>query len=775
MQRENNRTHSKTCKPGEKLKDPVCGMDVSSESAAAQFDYEGARFFFCSQQCFAKFKASPEKFIEKDQNEKINTATGTGKYTCPMHPEVISNEPGYCPKCGMALEPIELSAAETGSVELDDMRSRFRLSLLFTVPLVALAMLDMLPGRTLTKWLSPQAIGWIELVMATPVVIWGGGPFFKRGFESIRNRHLNMFTLISIGVGVAYCFSVLIVLMPGLMSVSSPGEQNSIHVYFEAAAVIITLVILGQVLELKARSQTSGAIKSLLNLAPKTARLIESNGAEIDVELERVHVGAQLRVRPGEKVPVDGTVVTGSSNIDESMVTGESVPVIKSRGDTVIGGTINQTGSIVIEANRVGNDTVLSQIVQMVADAQRSQAPVQKLVDKVSAIFVPAVLAVSAMTFVAWYASGALELAILNAVAVLIIACPCALGLATPMSVMVATGRGATAGVLVKNAESLQELEKVDTLVVYKTGTLTEGKPKLVTVQLAGNWNESNIVRIAASVEKLSEHPLAAAIVSGARDRETGLAEASDFSSVSGKGVTAQVDGVKVALGNESLFADLGISLDAASGEAEKLRKQGQTVMFLASDGILQGILGVTDPIKSSAAGAVRALKEAGINIVMLTGDNHETAMVVAERLGIKHVEAGVLPGHKAEVVRKLQDDGHVVAMAGDGINDAPALAQSNVGIAMGTGTDVAMHSASVVLVKGDLNALLRARKLSQAMMINIKQNLVLAFGYNILAVPIAAGILYPLLLNPIVASVAMSLSSLSVIGNAIRLKQMRL
>jgi P-type Cu+ transporter len=590
-------------------------------------------------------------------------ATGTGKYTCPMHPEVISNEPGYCPKCGMALEPIELSAAETGSVELDDMRSRFRLSLLFTVPLVALAMLDMLPGRTLTKWLSPQAIGWIELVMATPVVIWGGGPFFKRGFESIRNRHLNMFTLISIGVGVAYCFSVLIVLMPGLMSVSSPGEQNSIHVYFEAAAVIITLVILGQVLELKARSQTSGAIKSLLNLAPKTARLIESNGAEIDVELERVHVGAQLRVRPGEKVPVDGTVVTGSSNIDESMVTGESVPVIKSRGDTVIGGTINQTGSIVIEANRVGNDTVLSQIVQMVADAQRSQAPVQKLVDKVSAIFVPAVLAVSAMTFVAWYASGALELAILNAVAVLIIACPCALGLATPMSVMVATGRGATAGVLVKNAESLQELEKVDTLVVDKTGTLTEGKPKLVTVQLAGNWNESNIVRIAASVEKLSEHPLAAAIVSGARDRETGLAEASDFSSVSGKGVTAQVDGVKVALGNESLFADLGISLDAASGEAEKLRKQGQTVMFLASDGILQGILGVTDPIKSSAAGAVRALKEAGINIVMLTGDNHETAMVVAERLGIKHVEAGVLPGHKAEVVRKLQDDGHVVAM----------------------------------------------------------------------------------------------------------------
>ena len=775
MQRGNNRTHSKTCKPGEKLKDPICGMDVSSESAAAQFDYEGARFFFCSQQCLAKFKASPEKFIEKDQNEKINTATGTGKYTCPMHPEVISNEPGYCPKCGMALEPIELSAAETGSVELDDMRSRFRLSLLFTVPLVALAMLDMLPGRTLTKWLSPQAIGWIELVMATPVVIWGGGPFFKRGFESIRNRHLNMFTLISIGVGVAYCFSVLIVLMPGLMSVSSPGEQNSIHVYFEAAAVIITLVILGQVLELKARSQTSGAIKSLLNLAPKTARLIESNGAEIDVELERVHVGAQLRVRPGEKVPVDGTVVTGSSNIDESMVTGESVPVIKSRGDTVIGGTINQTGSIVIEANRVGNDTVLSQIVQMVADAQRSQAPVQKLVDKVSAIFVPAVLAVSAMTFVAWYASGALELAILNAVAVLIIACPCALGLATPMSVMVATGRGATAGVLVKNAESLQELEKVDTLVVDKTGTLTEGKPKLVTVQLAGNWNESNIVRIAASVEKLSEHPLAAAIVSGARDRETGLAEASDFSSVSGKGVTAQVDGVKVALGNESLFADLGISLDAASGEAEKLRKQGQTVMFLASDGILQGILGVTDPIKSSAAGAVRALKEAGINIVMLTGDNHETAMVVAERLGIKHVEAGVLPGHKAEVVRKLQDDGHVVAMAGDGINDAPALAQSNVGIAMGTGTDVAMHSASVVLMKGDLNALLRARKLSQAMMINIKQNLVLAFGYNILAVPIAAGILYPLLLNPIVASVAMSLSSLSVIGNAIRLKQMRL
>jgi Cu+-exporting ATPase len=695
-----------------------------------------------------------------------------------MHPEIVRDSPGDCPKCGMALEPRTATAGEEENSELVDMRRRFRISVALTIPLVLIAMGEHLPGHPLARIATPETLGWLQLVLATPVVLWGGWPFFVRGWQSVVHRSLNMFTLIGLGVGVSYLYSLVAKLFPGIFPPSFRLESGEVAVYFEAAAAIVTLVLLGQVMELKARSRTGAAVKALLGLAPKTARRLRDDGSEEDVPLDQVHLGDRLRVRPGEKVPVDGVVLEGTSAVDESMVSGEAIPVEKNPGDRVVGATVNGTGSFVLKAERVGAETLLARIVQMVADAQRSRAPIQKLADKVAGWFVPAVVSIAVATAVVWGLVGPeprMAHALVNAVAVLIIACPCALGLATPMSIMVATGKGATAGVLFRNAEAIEILRKVDTLVIDKTGTLTEGKPKLVTVEPAGGWDGKDLLRLAASLERGSEHPLAAAIVSGAQERGVEPTGTDSFESVTGKGVKGSVDGRSVGLGNRNLFESMGIDPGELAGKAEALRKEGQTVMFVAVDGKAAGLLGVADPVKGTTPEAIRQLHEEGIRIVMLTGDSRTTAEAVAGTLDIDEVMAEVLPDQKADAVKRLQGEGRIVAMAGDGINDAPALAQAQVGIAMGTGTDVAMESAGVTLVKGDLRGIVRARRLSRATMRNIKQNLFFAFAYNAVGVPVAAGVLYPffgILLSPVIAAAAMSFSSVSVVGNALRLRR---
>jgi Cu+-exporting ATPase len=699
------------------------------------------------------------------------------EYVCPMHPEVITAEPSACPICGMALEPRVVAADPAPNPELIDMTRRFRLSLALAIPVFLIAMSEMLRGAPVTGALSARTLTWIQFVLATPVVFWGGWPFFQRAWASIRNHQPNMFTLIALGTGTAYAYSVVATLLPRMFPETYRGPAGEVAVYFEAAAVITVLVLLGQVLELRARSKTSSALRSLLDLAPKTARLVQEDGTDRDVSLHRVHPGDRIRVRPGEKVPVDGVILDGTSFVDESMVTGEPTPVEKTSGSRVTGGTVNGSGAFVLRAEHVGSDTLLAHIVRMVAEAQRSRAPIQRLADTVSSYFVPAVVLTAAITAVAWTAFGPeprLAHALVSAVAVLIIACPCALGLATPMSIMVGTGRGAAAGVLIKNAEALEVLERVDTLVVDKTGTLTEGRPRLVSVAPTASHSESEILRLAASLERGSEHPLAAALVAGAQARGLTLMEAADFVSVMGKGVTGIVDGHRVAVGNRALLEEIAVDAADVASRAEALRGRGETTMFLAVDGRAAGVFAVADPIKASTPEAVRLLHGDNVRIVMATGDSRTTAQAVGRALGLDDVKAEILPEEKRDVVRHLQEAGHVVAMAGDGINDAPALAQAHVGIAMGTGTDVAMESAGVTLVRGDLRAIARARRLSRATMRNIRANLFFAFAYNALGVPIAAGVLYPfigLLLSPMVASAAMSCSSLSVIGNALRLR----
>ncbi len=812
--------------------DPVCHMKVNPRNPkGGSFEHAGETYFFCNAKCREKFAASTEAYLagahthvhaaqaastapagpavavegasawvcpmcpEVRETKPVPCPTcGMGlepesppltltrtEWTCPMHPEIVRSEPGECPICGMALEPRTITVEEPENPELVDMRRRFFVSLLFTIPLAVFAMADMLPGRPLSGSLSMRDAQWLQLLLATPVVLWGGKPFFERGWRSIVNRSLNMFTLIAIGTGAAFAYSVVATVAPGIFPPAFRDAHGMVHVYFEAAGIIVALVLMGQVLELRARSQTSGAIRALLGMAPKTARRIADDGAESDVPLDTVQVGDRLRVRPGEKVPVDGIVLEGRSAVDESMVTGESIPVEKDAGSRVTGATLNGTGSLVMRAERVGADTMLARIVKMVSEAQRSRAPIQRLADKVSAIFVPAVIGISAISFVIWALVGpepALAYALVNAVAVLIIACPCALGLATPMSIMVGVGRGAGAGVLIRNAEALEVLESVDTLVLDKTGTLTEGRPTLTEVRPLGDVTQDDLLRLAAAVEKGSEHPLAAAIVAGAAVRGLTVPSVADFSSVTGQGVVGRVEGREIAFGNRALMDARGIDVATAVGPIEAMRSEGETVMFLAVDGVLAGLVGVADPVKATTPEALEALRREGMRIVMLTGDSRTTAQAVARKLGIDEVEAEVLPEQKSEVVARLKAEGRRVAMAGDGINDAPALALADIGIAMGTGTDVAMESAGVTLVRGDLRGIVRARRLSRATMRNIRQNLFFAFIYNSLGVPVAAGILYPffgLLLSPIIAAAAMSFSSVSVIGNALRLRTARL
>jgi Cu+-exporting ATPase len=758
--------------------DPVCGMTVQPDRPH-RHEHDGVTYRFCCANCLTKFREHPERYLG-DPAPAAPAPAGT-LYTCPMDPEIVQEGPGSCPICGMALEPMTVSAEEESSPELEDMSRRFRISLALTLPVFLIAMSEMLPGEPLQSAVSPRWLAGIQLLLSTPVVLWGGWPFFARGWASLVSRHLNMFTLIAIGTGAAYLYSAFAALVPETFPASFRGPEGEVAVYFEAAAVIVTLVLMGQVLELRARSQTGAAIRALLGLAPKTARLLHDDGGEEDVPLERVRPGDRLRVRPGEKVPVDGVVLDGASSVDESMVTGEPIPVEKSSGDRVTGATQNGTGALVIEAERVGADTLLARIVQMVAEAQRSRAPIQRLADRVAGVFVPAVIGIAALAFVVWAALGPeprLAHALINSVAVLIIACPCALGLATPMSIMVAAGRGATVGVLFKNAQAIELLRSVDTIVVDKTGTLTEGRPRLASVVPAEGLDEATLLRLAASLERASEHPLAAAIVEGAQARGQAPRSTESFESRTGMGVTGRVEGRSVALGNRKLLEDLGVDLDALAEVATSMRMQGQTAMFVAVDGMLAGLLGVADPIKGSTADAIRSLRAEGLRIVMLTGDSRTTAEAVAGRLGLDEVIAEVLPDQKLEVVKRLQGDGRSVAMAGDGINDAPALAQAEVGIAMGTGTDVAMESADVTLVKGDLRGIARATRLSHTTMRNIKQNLFFAFVYNALGVPLAAGALYPafgLLLSPMIAAAAMSFSSVSVISNALRLRRLAL
>jgi len=821
-------------------RDPVCGMNVDPARAKAAADDAGKTYYFCSAGCAAKFRVEPEKYLTP-QASSTSSIRGTEhqaplvpvsgmqptpktsiaqqssyvcpmdpeilaerpgpcpkcgmalepalplapttriEYTCPMHPEIIRDAPGSCPICGMALELRTISVDHEQNPELASMTRRFWISVALTIPVLVLGMSDLIPGQPFPHWLGMRAIAWLELLLASPVVVWAGWPFFQRGWASLVNRSLNMFTLIALGTGTAYVYSVIAVLFPGIFPPSFRDMSGGVPVYFEAAAAITALVLLGQVLELRARSQTSTAIRSLLKLSPKTARLVRADGTEIDVPLEHIAAGDQLRVRPGEKVPVDGVVVDGNSSIDESIMTGEPIPIEKNSGGRVIGGTVNGTGTFVMRAERVGSETMLAQIVRMVSEAQRSRAPVQKLADRVASYFVPAVVLVAVIAFVLWSTVGPapkMAHALLNAVAVLIIACPCALGLATPMAIMVGTGRGALAGILVKNAEALEILEKVDTLVVDKTGTLTEGRPRVTSITPAAGSNDLQLLRIAATLERGSEHPLAAAILAALNERHLEPGVLADFHSRTGKGVTGVVDGKKAALGNRVLLADLGIDLAEFDERAKALEAEGQTVMFVSSDDKAAGIIGVADPVKPTAPEAIERLHREGVRVVMLTGDSRATAETVARKLGIEEVHAGVLPGDKVEIVKRLQSQGRIVAMAGDGVNDAPALTQANVGIAMATGTDIAMESAGITLLRGDLRGVARARTLSRATMRNIRQNLFFAFAYNSLGVPIAAGALYPffgLLLSPILASAAMTFSSVSVITNALRLRRVRL
>jgi Cu+-exporting ATPase len=757
--------------------DPVCGMTVDPHTTPHRSQHRGHAYYFCSAGCRAKFAADPEKYLGAAQApEPVPEGT---IYTCPMHPEIRQVGPGSCPICGMALEP-ELATAETGpNPELADMTRRFWIGLVLTIPVVALEMgghftgLHMVLGQTTSNWL--------QLVLATPVVLWAGWPFFVRGWQSVVTRNLNMFTLIAMGTGVAWVYSVVAVLVPDLFPQAFRGREGAVAVYFEAAAVITVLVLLGQVLELRARERTSGAIRALLGLQPKTARRLKDDGSDEEVALDAVAVGDRLRVRPGEKVPVDGELIEGRSALDESLVTGESMPVTKEPGAKVIAGTLNTTGSFVMRAEKVGRDTLLAQIVQMVAAAQRSRAPIQRLADQVAGWFVPAVIVVALLAFAAWATFGPeprFAYGLVAAVTVLIIACPCALGLATPMSIMVGVGRGAETGVLIKNAEALERMEKVDTLVVDKTGTLTEGKPKVVKVVPAEGFDEATVLRFAASVERASEHPLAAAIVAAAAERNVALAEVRGFDSPTGKGAVGMVERRRVVLGNAKFFAELGIATEPLEGEAERLRHDGATVIFLGLDGKPAAVIAIADPVKATTPAALKALAGMGVHIVMLTGDNRTTALAVARALGIDAVEAEVLPDQKSAVVEKLRREGRVVAMAGDGVNDAPALAAAEVGIAMGTGTDVAIESAGITLLKGDLTGIVRARRLSAATMRNIRQNLFFAFVYNAAGVPVAAGVLYPwfgILLSPVIAAAAMALSSVSVVANALRLRRVRL
>ena len=770
---------SKPDTENKQLTDPVCDMTVSSD---AKYSYLHAdkQYFFCSEHCLQKFKEHPEQYLDKKTSPPPEKEGTSDAFTCPMHPEVVQDHPGDCPKCGMALEAVTSSGDEKNE-ELTDMSRRFWICTALALPVFFLAMIaDMMPAW-LPGWLSMQTVQWVECALATPVVLWGGWPFFVRGWQSLLTWNLNMFTLIALGVSVAWSYSMVALFFPGAFPPVMQMHGGLVAVYFEAAAVITTLVLLGQVLELRARSRTNAAIQMLLGLAPNTARIVRENGKEEDIPLEQVQPGDTLRVRPGDKVPVDGTVIDGASNIDESMVTGESIPVAKSAGEKLIGATVNGTGSLLMRAERVGADTLLAQIVDMVAKAQRTRAPIQKLTDVVAGYFVPAVVGIAVLTFIAWWVWGPeprLAHAVINAVAVLIIACPCALGLATPIAIMVGTGRGAMAGVLIKNAEALEVMEKVDTLVVDKTGTLTEGTPKVVAVQAEADFTEDELLRLAASLERASEHPLAEAIVRGAEEKGLTLVKADNFQSVTGKGVTGEVDGRTVAAGNAALLESLGINVGNLSQQADRQRGEGQTVMLIAVDGKIAGLIGVADPVKESTSEAIRDLHAEGITIVMITGDNQITAEAVAGRLAIDQVHAGVLPEQKAELIKQLQAEGHIVAMAGDGINDAPALAQAHVGIAMGTGTDVAIESAGITLVKGDLRGIVRARRLSRATMRNIRQNLFFAFFYNTAGVPIAAGVLFPffgILLSPMIAAAAMSFSSVSVITNSLRLKQVEL
>lgn len=756
--------------------DPVCGMPVDSHTAKYRAEHDEQTYYFCSAHCHDKFVAEPDIYLAG--NIPIEESASDTIYTCPMHPQIRQIGPGSCPICGMALEPAEVSLDDAASPELVDMTRRFWIGLILTAPVFILEMGSHLIGLHL---MSIQASNWVQLSLATPVVLWAGWPFFVRGWQSIMNRALNMFTLIAMGTGVAWIYSIIATVAPDLFPDAFRSSDGSVAVYFEATAVITVLVLLGQVLELRARERTSGAIKALLNLSPTTARRLGDDDAEEEINLNQVMVGNRLRVRPGDQIPVDGKVIEGGSNVDESMVTGESMPVRKQSGDKVIGGTINGQGSFVMRAEKVGRDTMLAQIVRMVSDAQRSRAPIQRLADIVAGWFVPAVILIAILAFSAWAVWGpppAMSYALIVAVSVLIIACPCALGLATPMSIMVGIGRGATEGILIKNAEALELMEKIDTIVIDKTGTLTEGKPKVTAIRAAGNIDENELLHLAASLEQGSEHPLAAAIVAAAKERSIVLAKATDFDSPTGKGVLGNVNNHRIVLGNTKFLAELNIDTQVLETQADELRQNGATVIFVAVDGATAGIVAIADPVKESTPAAIDALHADGIRIVMLTGDNRITAEAVARQLGIDEVEAEVLPDQKAAIVTRLREQGRVVAMAGDGVNDAPALATADVGIAMGTGTDVAIESAGVTLLRGDLLGIVRARRLSEATMRNIRQNLFFAFIYNAAGIPIAAGVLYPffgILLSPIFAAAAMALSSVSVIGNALRLRTTKL
>src|ERR1700722_12272151 len=765
--------------------DPICGMKVDPNGAKNIFEFKGKTYYFCGKGCLEKFKVDPEKYRKplpvRVEPSKPGLGSSENIYTCPMHPEIRQDHPGDCPKCGMRLEPVIPTLGGEENTELKAMTVRFGIGLVLTLPLLVSMVSDLLPNHPLEAILSVKAMNWGQMLLTTPIVFWAGWPLLVKAWQSLVNQSLNMFSLIGLGILLAYGDSLVATLWPGLFPPTFQNSDGTVPVYFESAAFITVLVLLGQVMELKARGQTSSAIRALLDLAPKMARRVGTEGMEQDVALDQIQAGDRLRVRPGEKVPVDGLVLEGNSSIDESMVTGESIPVEKQAGAKVVGATLNGTGSILMRAEKVGSETLLSQIVQMVSAAQRSRAPIQKLADRVSGYFIPIVMGLAVLTFVVWAVWGPpprMAFAFVNAVAVIIIACPCALGLATPMSIMAATGKGAGVGILFKNAEAIETLRKVDTLVVDKTGTLTEGKPKLQKVITAEGWSENDLLKVAASLEKGSEHPLAEALLSAAREKNIPLLEVQNFKSLTGKGVSGTVEGQEAALGNNRLLEDLKLDGGVFKGQAEQLRLEGQTVMYVAVENKMAGLIGVADPVKMTTAEAVKALQQQGMRVIMLTGDNPTTAQAVAKKLGLDDIVAEVLPEGKVAVVKKLQAEGRIVAMAGDGINDAPALVQAQVGFAMGTGTDVAMESADVTLVKGDLTGIVRAVKLSRATIGNIKQNLFWAFIYNAIGVPIAAGALYPffgLLLSPMIAAAAMSFSSVSVITNALRLRNVKL